>query len=94
LIERRSLERFELLAAAAAEEGSPLAALYAELAPSEAGHAALFVELAREQAGAEDLGPRLARWIEREAELVRALPFAIRVHSGPPPVYAETGLAP
>lgn len=86
LIERRSLERFELLAVAAVP-GSPLAALYAELAPSEAGHAALFVELARDHAPG-DLGPRLAGWIAHEAALVQALPFEPRIHSGPPRVRA------
>lgn len=89
LIERRSLERFELLAEVAEERGSPLAALYAELAPSEAGHAALFLELARERAAAADLVPRLACWLEREAMLIRALPPGPRIHSGPPPVPAS-----
>ena len=84
LIERRSLERFELLAAAAVERASGLAALYTELAPSEAGPAALFHELARERCPAAELEPRLARWVEREARLVAELPFAARIHSGPP----------
>ena len=84
LIERRSLERFELLAEVAAERASELAALYAELAPSEAGHAALFLELARERAPAAELEVRLGRWLEREAELAAGLPFAPRIHSGPP----------
>lgn len=87
LIERRSLERFELLAGAAAP-ASPLAALYAELAPSEAGHAALFLELARERAPAGELEPRLARWVEREAALVAGLAPGPRIHSGPPLVAA------
>lgn len=82
LIERRSLERFELLRSAASQP--VLEQLYAELAPSEAGHAALFVELARAEHPLEDVDARLARWIEREADLVRSLPFAARVHSGPP----------
>jgi tRNA 2-(methylsulfanyl)-N6-isopentenyladenosine37 hydroxylase len=87
LIERRSLERFELLAAAAGP-GDPLGALYRELAPSEAGHAALFVELARERADRTNtpdgtaLARRLARWIEREAALLRTLPSGPRIHSG------------
>jgi tRNA-(ms[2]io[6]A)-hydroxylase len=83
LIERRSLERFELLAAVA-EPAGPLAALYHELAPSEAGHATLFVELARERFAPAEVERRLARWIEREAELVRTLPPGARIHSGPP----------
>ena len=93
VIERRSLERFELLAAAARDGASPLLELYAELAPSECGHAALFLELARECAA--DADARLARWLAREAELVARLPFAARIHSGPPPVGARAeALAP
>lgn len=86
LIERRSLERFQCLAeaAAASEQQSRLAALYSELAPSEAGHAALFLELARERVPPAELELRLAGWIEREARLIRGLPFAARIHSGPP----------
>jgi tRNA-(ms[2]io[6]A)-hydroxylase len=87
VIERRSLERFELLAEAARGHGgalAPLAELYAELAPSEAGHAQLFVELARDAVGAEEAARRLARLLAREAVLVRGLAFAPRIHSGPP----------
>jgi tRNA-(ms[2]io[6]A)-hydroxylase len=85
LIERRSLERFELLAAAAAGRDARLAALYAELAPSEEGHAALFLELARERTAEDELAGRLACWTEREARVVQSLPFSARIHSGPPP---------
>jgi tRNA-(ms[2]io[6]A)-hydroxylase len=91
LIERRSQERLELLAAVASERASPLASLYAELAPSEAGHAALFLELARERAGAAELAERLARWVEREARLVAGLAFGPRVHSGPAPARGSSG---
>jgi tRNA-(ms[2]io[6]A)-hydroxylase len=88
LIERRSLERFELLAGAAAGRHARLAELYAELAPSEAGHAALFLELARERVPPAELETLVARWTEREARLVARLPFEPRIHSGPPPVPA------
>lgn len=81
LIEGRSLERFELLARTATGE---LGALYAELAPSEAGHAELFVALAREVADAELVRARLEHLLAREAELIAALAFAPRIHSGPP----------
>jgi tRNA-(ms[2]io[6]A)-hydroxylase len=84
LIERRSLERFELLAAAAAERPSPLAELYVELAPSEAGHAALFLELAEERTSADELQARLALWTEREARAIRARAFGPEIHAGPP----------
>jgi tRNA-(ms[2]io[6]A)-hydroxylase len=84
-IERRSLERFQLLAEVGEERGSPLAELYASLAPSEAGHAALFLALARERAAsADELARSLALWREREAAAIEAQPFAARIHAGPP----------
>lgn len=89
VIERRSLERFELLAGAAEARQPALAGLYRELAPSEAGHAALFVELARDLHPREDVPGRLARWVAFEAAAIRALAFAPRIHSGP--VSAEEG---
>lgn len=93
LIERRSLERFELLAAAAEPRG-PLATLYSELAPSEEGHAALFLELARERCDPRELAARLERWVAREAELAASLPFAPRIHSGPPAAAPLESLLP
>lgn len=90
VIERRSLERFELLAAAAAERQPTLAELYRELAPSEAGHAALFVELARDLFPGEDVAGRLARWIAFEGETIRRLDFGPRIHSGPPAAEKES----
>jgi len=86
VIERRSLERFELLAAAAAARQPALAALYRELAPSEAGHAALFVELARDLFPGEDVPGRLARWVAFEGGTIGRLDFGPRIHSGPPAV--------
>lgn len=86
LVEARSLERFELLARQA---DGPLARLYGDLGPSEAGHAALFLELARSRApraGRARVDERLAVLVEREARLIARLPFAPRVHAGPPPV--------
>jgi len=84
LIERRSLERFELLAAAA--EDRELAAMFLELGPSEMGHALMFIDLARVLFPAVDVDARLAEWSAREAELISSLPFGPRVHSGPPPL--------
>ena len=80
LIERRSLERFELLAAEASDPR--LADLYADLGPSERGHAALFVELARARFAPDAVEARLGELARAEGELVAALPFAPRVHSG------------
>ena len=84
LIERRSLERFELLGVAA-EDGQPeIAELFRELGPSEAGHARLFVDLATELFPNAEIEPRLEHWAELEARVIQALPFAPRIHSGPP----------
>lgn len=84
LIERRSRERFECLERAARARAPRLAHLWSELAPSEAGHAALFVELAGALFPADEVEPRLERWIQREGQLLSSLPFAPRIHSGPP----------
>lgn len=85
LIERRSLERFEMLGRAAEARGDEeLAALYAELGPSERGHALLFVELATRIAPEDEVLARLDVLIPIEARAIQAAPFAARVHSGPP----------
>ena len=80
LIEARSLERFQLLAAHLGD--ARLAELYASLVPSESRHHTLFLERAREFFGDARAGRRLARLRSLEAEIVAALPFAVRVHSG------------
>ena len=92
LIERRSLERFELLAEVAGS-ACELGAFFAALAPSEAGHARLFVALASELFPASEVEARLDGWERREAELVRGLPFAHRIHSGPPVPVGATSAA-
>ncbi|TAJ20604.1 MAG: tRNA-(ms[2]io[6]A)-hydroxylase [Planctomycetota bacterium] len=79
LIERRSLERFELLAARAS---GALRELYARLVPSELGHAALFVHLCFEIRGEAATVGRLARIQELEAEVARAQSRGPRIHSG------------
>ena len=82
LIERRSLERFELLAKTCSDV--EMATMFDELGPSEMGHALMFIDLARVLYPAVDVDARLTLWTEREAELISGLPFAPRVHSGPP----------
>jgi tRNA-(ms[2]io[6]A)-hydroxylase len=87
LIELRSAERFGLLAAAPwSDAGVPDAVpeLFADLLESERGHARLFVELAAEGFGEERALARLDVLATEEAEVLRALPFGPRVHSGPP----------
>ena len=81
LIEARSLERFHLLGEHLTDP--ELAALYRELAPSEARHHTLFVRSAREFFGAERADARWTALVAREAEVVAGLPFAVRMHSGP-----------
>jgi tRNA-(ms[2]io[6]A)-hydroxylase len=84
LIEARSLERFHLLAHHLVD--AQLAALYQELLPSEAAHQGLYLRLAREAFGADAVAARVARLRAREGEVMAALPFEPRVHSGLAPV--------
>lgn len=81
LIEARSAERFALLAG---RLPPPLAALYRELATSEARHFELYLGFARERAPSE-WRARLAELSVREAQLATAPDTELRFHSGPPP---------
>ncbi len=81
LIEARSAERFALLAG---RLPPPLAALYGELARSEARHFELYLKFARERAPSE-WRVRLAALAAREAQLATAPDTELRFHSGPPP---------
>lgn len=78
LIEARSRERLALLAEALPDAG--LARLYAKLASAEAGHAELFRELAARYVPPDVVAARLGALARDEAELVRALPLAPRIH--------------
>jgi tRNA-(ms[2]io[6]A)-hydroxylase len=80
LIEARSAERFALLAG---RLPAPLAALYGELARSEARHFELYLKFARERAPSE-WRARLAALAVRESELATAPDTELRFHSGPP----------
>lgn len=80
LIEARSLERFHLLAEHLRDR--ELGGFYRGLVPSEAAHQALFVELAKEHYPVERVHARLAELRVVEAEVLRALPFDHRMHSG------------
>lgn len=80
LIERRSCERFELLAEVDADPR--LVRLYAELAPEEVEHQRLFLDLARKECAEFDVDGRLAELIRVEAELMPTMAFAARMHSG------------
>ncbi|HUL46187.1 MAG TPA: tRNA isopentenyl-2-thiomethyl-A-37 hydroxylase MiaE [Steroidobacteraceae bacterium] len=81
LIEARSAERFALLTD---RVPAPLAALYRELAISEARHFELYLDFARERAP-QQWQARLAELAAREAQLATAPDTELRFHSGPPP---------
>jgi len=82
LIERRSCERFELLAAHS--EHPDLQRLYEELAPEEIRHQALFFELACHEVGSDEAHARMAQLVAIEAEVIAKLEFQPRMHSGAP----------
>jgi tRNA-(ms[2]io[6]A)-hydroxylase len=81
IIEARSCERFQLLAARLPE---PLGAFYAELERAEARHTGLYLELAAE--AASDFRPRLNELLAVEAGLIEGEDLLLRFHSGPPPL--------
>ncbi len=91
LIEARSCERFESLAAVLEE---PLAAFYAGLAESERRHGQLYVDLAQSAARLCNWGDvaqvqhRLQELAEVEADLVSSPDPQFRFHSGPDQAHA------
>lgn len=80
LIERRSCERFELLAESGADPR--LVNLYSELAPEEVEHQRLFLDAARYECPNNDADGRLAQLVAVEAKLLPTLTFSARMHSG------------
>ena len=78
VIEARSCERFQLLAAHAPTEA--LRGWYRELFVSEARHYRLFASLAEELFGEERARDRVSSLAEREAEILAAGPVLPRVH--------------
>ncbi len=83
LLEARSCERLHLLERAAKDHpglGEPawLAFLF-ELERCEAGHALGYRSLAEDRFG-DRVAPRLDWWLDREAELIRSLPWRSAVH--------------
>ncbi len=83
LIEARSCERFELLAAQA--EDRELAKLYASLSASERGHYAVFLQLATEMPGQLDADAVATRWsemLDAEAQIMARQPVYAGMHSG------------
>ncbi len=80
LIEARSCERFVLFAEYLRDP--ELRELYRGLIESETGHKELFVDLVFEAYPEEVALDRLNTLFDLEAEVLEALPFAHRVHSG------------
>lgn len=84
VIEARSHERMQLLADARRADDAELADFYADLVDAEARHAPIYVELAAHVLPADVVAARHAALLAHEAEVLRALPFAPRLHSGAP----------
>ena len=83
LIEARSCERFELLAACdAADVDRDLIKLYAGLCESERGHFRVFVELADLVPDAGDVSVRWSEMLGAEAEILAKQVPGARMHSG------------
>lgn len=83
-IEARSHERMALLAVALQPTAPAVAEFYADLCAAEARHAPLYAEVAALLAPAELVAARRQVIEQREAEVLRQLPFAPRLHSGWP----------
>ncbi len=80
LIEARSCERFVMLAEHM--QDAELRTLYGDLIESEMGHRKLFLDLARENFERERAEQRIDELFALEGEVVAALPFSYRMHSG------------
>ncbi|MDD9938862.1 MAG: tRNA-(ms[2]io[6]A)-hydroxylase [Myxococcales bacterium] len=78
VVEARGCERFLLVAEAL--QDPELAALYQELARSEARHRAVYLRLCRELFGDARTTVRLEELLEAEGELVRGLPVRAALH--------------
>lgn len=80
VVEARSCERFVRLVEVVPAEA---AALYQSLVHSEARHFVDYLELARKAAGTA-IDEHVARFLEKDAELIRAPDASFRFHSGVP----------
>src|SRR5688572_9013217 len=84
VIEARSHERLELLARACADAAPDLAAFYADLGAAESRHAPIYVDAACLVLPPDDVTRLHRELVAHEAAVLRALPFAPRLHSGWP----------
>ncbi len=82
LIELRSCERFDALAAASTD--SELAAFYRALCASELGHYRVFLKLARKFTERKALEARWQQMLAAEARILAEQEFGPRIHSGWP----------
>jgi tRNA-(ms[2]io[6]A)-hydroxylase len=80
LIEARSCERFERLAAVC--EDGELARFYAGLLESENGHYRLFADTAKKVMHAKDVEARWDKLLDTEAKIIQEQPQGPRIHSG------------
>jgi tRNA-(ms[2]io[6]A)-hydroxylase len=80
MLERRSCERFEMLAEHAQQ--AELRELYGELAPEEIVHQRLFLTLAEQECGVDEAQERLAFLTTLESQVAATVPFAKRMHGG------------
>ncbi len=84
LIEARSCERLHLLEQASRLHpelgGAGWLDFLFELERCEAGHALAYLRLAEDRFGEGEVQARLDRWLDREAEVVRGLPWRSVVH--------------
>jgi tRNA-(ms[2]io[6]A)-hydroxylase len=80
IVEARGCERLFMVANALAEQDSPLAEPYLELARAEARHHGLFFRLARACFADPVIEERASILLDYEAELVKRLPHRAAVH--------------
>jgi tRNA-(ms[2]io[6]A)-hydroxylase len=80
MIERRSCERFEMLAESARQP--ELRELYGALVPEELVHQRLFLDLAESECGTDASRERLAVLVDLESTVAAKVPFSNRMHGG------------
>jgi tRNA-(ms[2]io[6]A)-hydroxylase len=82
VIEARSHERMELLAAALRERDPELAAFYRDLVEAEGRHCGIYVEAAEAAVSVAAVHERWPVVTAYEAAVVRSLPWSPRLHGG------------
>jgi tRNA-(ms[2]io[6]A)-hydroxylase len=86
ITEYRGCERFALLARHLPDSGleaaQELADFYRQLAADDSRHRSIYFELATHYFDPKDVESRLETWLDREAEVIEALPLEPRLFSG------------